>query len=84
MKYNFLVVLIKTQCGFTEALSVVLLYSNALCQLFLFAVVQQELADVEDFLVSGGLLRSGRLTDPTTTGGKPPRYRKNNKKNRLG
>lgn len=50
----------------TKVFSVVL-YSNALCQLFLSALIQQELADVEDFLVSGGLLGSGRLAGPHTT-----------------
>lgn len=57
----------------TKVFSVVLLYSNALCQLFLSALIQQELADVEHFLVSGGLLGSGRLAGRHTTWGKPPR-----------
>lgn len=56
----------------TQIFSVILLYSNPLCQLFLFAVIQHELTDVEDLLVSERLLGSGRLAGSPTTGGKPP------------
>lgn len=41
-----------SQFFITKVFPFILLYSNALCQLFLFAVIKKELANVQGFLVS--------------------------------
>lgn len=60
----------------TQVFSQVLLYADALGQLLLPALVQQELADVEHVPLGGALLFSGRLAGRRRSGRKPPRWRK--------
>lgn len=56
----------------TEVFTVIFLDSNALCQRFLFAVIQEELANVWDLLVCRDLPSAGAVLGVHTTGGKPP------------
>jgi len=65
-------VLVRVRLHITKILCVILLYPNALCQVFLLVVIQQELANVKVFLFSRGLLGTGGFNDTAACRRKPP------------